>query len=180
MLVHSDTSGGPYRPLPHLPSVPTFSATIGHRIKSQSCFASYLASQDTLRYLTVIKGDVDVSETIEIQLKKGVLTLCVLALLNRRDSYAYEIASTLSDAIDMGEGTIYPLMRRMQSDGQVETYLVESSSGPSRKYYRLTDAGRRALDAQRTEWRGFVRAVETLLDDAGQPVAASAEQGAEQ
>ena len=119
-------------------------------------------------------------ETIEIQLKKGVLTLCVLALLNRRDSYAYEIASTLSDAIDMGEGTIYPLMRRMQSDGQVETYLVESSSGPSRKYYRLTDAGRRALEAQRSEWRGFVRAVEILLDDAGQPAAQSAEQGAEQ
>ncbi|RZJ44661.1 MAG: PadR family transcriptional regulator [Brevundimonas sp.] len=118
-------------------------------------------------------------ETIEIQLKKGVLTLCVLALLNRRESYAYEIASTLSDAIDMGEGTIYPLMRRMQSDGQVETYLVESSAGPSRKYYRLTDAGRRALEAQRSEWRGFVRAVETLLDDAGQPVAESAEQGAE-
>lgn len=83
-----------------------------------------------------------------------MLTLCVLALLNRHDSYAYEIASTLSDAIDMGEGTIYPLMRRMQSDGQVETYLVESPSGPSRKYYRLTDAGRRALDAQTTEW-GF-------------------------
>jgi PadR family transcriptional regulator PadR len=91
-----------------------------------------------------------VPEAIEIQLKKGVLTLCVLALLNRHDSYAYEIASTLSDAIDMGEGTIYPLMRRMQSDGQVETYLVESPSGPSRKYYRLTDAGRRALDAQTT------------------------------
>jgi PadR family transcriptional regulator PadR len=127
-----------------------------------------------------IEGDVDVSETIEIQLKKGVLTLCVLTLLNRRDSYAYEIASTLSEAIDMGEGTIYPLMRRMQSDGQVETYLVESSSGPSRKYYRLTDAGRAALEAQRSEWRGFVRAVEALLDDAGQPVAASAEQETEQ
>ena len=101
-------------------------------------------------------------EAIEIQLKKGVLTLCVLALLNRHDSYAYEIASTLSDAIDMGEGTIYPLMRRMQSDGQVETYLVESPSGPSRKYYRLTDAGRRALDAQTTEWRAFARAVESV------------------
>jgi PadR family transcriptional regulator PadR len=133
-----------------------------------------------LQYPIDITGDVDVPETIEIQLKKGVLTLCVLALLNRRDSYAYEIASTLSDAIDMGEGTIYPLMRRMQSDGQVETYLVESSSGPSRKYYRLTDAGRRALEAQRSEWRGFVRAVETLLDDAGQPAAQSVEQGAEQ
>ena len=82
-------------------------------------------------------------DTIDIQLKKGVLGLCVLALLARRDSYAYEIASRLSDAIGMGEGTIYPLMRRMQTDGLVETYLVESSSGPSRKYYRLTAAGRR-------------------------------------
>lgn len=112
-------------------------------------------------------------EAIEIQLKKGVLTLCVLALLNRHDSYAYEIASTLSDAIAMGEGTIYPLMRRMQSDGQVETYLVESPSGPSRKYYRLTDAGRRALDAQTTEWRAFAHAVESVLDGAA-PAASTA------
>jgi len=114
-----------------------------------------------------------VPETIEIQLKKGVLTLCVLALLNRHDSYAYEIASTLSDAIDMGEGTIYPLMRRMQSDGQVETYLVESPSGPSRKYYRLTDAGRRALEAQTTEWRAFAQAVESVLDGPAQAAASA-------
>ena len=124
-------------------------------------------------------------ETIEIQLKKGVLTLCVLALLNRHDSYAYEIASTLSDAIDMGEGTIYPLMRRMQSDGQVETYMVESSAGPSRKYYRLTDAGRRALEAQTAEWRAFVAAVEGVMSAEAAPAVAdetatSAERGAEQ
>jgi len=128
-----------------------------------------------------------VPETIEIQLKKGVLTLCVLALLNRQDSYAYEIASTLSDAIDMGEGTIYPLMRRMQSDEQVETYLVESPAGPSRKYYRLTDAGRRALEAQTTEWRTFAKAIESVLAGparATAPVGATenvtADKGAEQ
>ena len=102
-------------------------------------------------------------ETIEIQLKKGVLGLCVLALLNRADSYAYEIASRLSAAIGMGEGTIYPLMRRMQTDGLVETYLVESSAGPSRKYYRLTAAGRAALSAQKDEWRAFARAVDALV-----------------
>ncbi|MGV3578860.1 PadR family transcriptional regulator [Brevundimonas sp.] len=102
-------------------------------------------------------------ETIEIQLKKGVLGLCVLALLARADSYAYEIASRLSAAIDMGEGTIYPLMRRMQSDGLVETYLVESSSGPSRKYYRLSPAGRDALAAQSAEWTHFTRAVDAIV-----------------
>ena len=105
-------------------------------------------------------------EAIDIQLKKGALDLCVLALLSRGDNYAYEIASQMSDAIGMGEGTIYPLMRRMQSDGLVSTYLVESSAGPSRKYYQLTPAGRDALNAQREEWRGFARAVDALLDAA--------------
>lgn len=112
-------------------------------------------------------GETEVPETIEIQLKKGVLGLCVLALLNRADSYAYEIASRLSDAIDMGEGTIYPLMRRMQSEGLVETYLVESSAGPSRKYYRLTDAGRGALDAQSGEWSAFTKAVDAIVANDG-------------
>jgi PadR family transcriptional regulator, regulatory protein PadR len=114
-----------------------------------------------------------VTETIEIQLKKGVLSLCVLALLARADSYAYEIASRLADAIDMGEGTIYPLMRRMQSDGLVETYLVESSSGPSRKYYRLTAVGTEALATQSDEWRAFVRAVDGVLADTARSPAAS-------
>lgn len=100
---------------------------------------------------------------VDIQLKKGVLGLCVLALLSAQDNYAYEIASRLADDIGMGEGTIYPLMRRMQSDGLVETYLVESSTGPSRKYYRLTEAGRRAYETQKAEWTTFARAVEGIL-----------------
>jgi PadR family transcriptional regulator PadR len=104
-----------------------------------------------------------VTEAIEVQLKKGVLGLCVLALLSKADSYAYEIASKLAKAIDMGEGTIYPLMRRMQSDGQVETYLVESQAGPPRKYYRLTDAGRSSFTAQKAEWAAFSSAVENIL-----------------
>ena len=105
-------------------------------------------------------------ETIEIQLKKGVLTLCVLALLNRRESYAYEIAATLSDAIDMGEGTIYPLMRRMQTDGLVDTYLVESPAGPPRKYYRLTQAGKASFASQKAEWAAFSKAVAAILGEA--------------
>ncbi len=106
-------------------------------------------------------------EIIETQLKKGVLGLCVLALLSREDSYAYEIASRLAAGVDMGEGTIYPLMRRLQTDGLVETYLVESSSGPSRKYYRLTAAGRASLDRQTTEWAAFARAVDAIIHAPG-------------
>jgi PadR family transcriptional regulator PadR len=102
-------------------------------------------------------------ETIDIQLKKGALDLCVLALLSRGDSYAYEIASRLAEAIGMGEGTIYPLMRRMQTDGLVETYLVESSAGPPRKYYRLTAAGQASFAAQKAAWKSFADAVGSIL-----------------
>ncbi|QVM84483.1 PadR family transcriptional regulator [Novosphingobium decolorationis] len=109
---------------------------------------------------------------IEVQLKKGVLGLCVLALLSRRNSYAYEIASRMADAVDMGEGTIYPLMRRMQKDGLVSTYLEESPSGPPRKYYAITEAGQTRLAAQITEWRGFTAAVDELI--AGDAPAATA------
>jgi PadR family transcriptional regulator PadR len=104
-----------------------------------------------------------VPEAIEIQLKKGALELCVLALLSQHESYAYEIASKLSDAIGMGEGTIYPLMRRLQNDGLVQTYLVESSAGPSRKYYRLTEAGKASFGSQKSAWSSFSGAVESIL-----------------
>jgi PadR family transcriptional regulator PadR len=103
------------------------------------------------------------NETIQIQLKKGALELCVLALLARRESYAYEIASTLAAGVGIAEGTIYPLMRRMQNDGLVDTRLEESSSGPPRKYYRLTPGGRAAFVAQKREWRTFMDAVNQLL-----------------
>ena len=105
-------------------------------------------------------------EAIEIQLKKGALELCVLALLSQHDSYAYEIASRLAESIGMGEGTIYPLMRRLQNDGQVETYLVESSAGPPRKYYRLTEAGRASFGSQRAAWTSFSRAMQDILGGA--------------
>jgi PadR family transcriptional regulator PadR len=104
-----------------------------------------------------------VPEAIEIQLKKGSLELCVLALLSQHDSYAYEIASRLADAIGMGEGTIYPLMRRLQNERLVETYLVESSAGPSRKYYRLTEAGKASFSQQKAAWKSFSGAVENIL-----------------
>lgn len=105
-------------------------------------------------------------DSMDIQLKKGALELCVLALLSRHDSYAYEIASRLADAIGMGEGTIYPLMRRLQNDGLVETYLVESPAGPPRKYYRLSAAGQASLASQRAAWTGFAKAVEDILGEA--------------
>jgi PadR family transcriptional regulator PadR len=104
-----------------------------------------------------------VAEPIDVQWKKGVLDLCVLAMLARQDSYAYEIASRLAEDIGMGEGTIYPLMRRMQTAGLVKTYLVETPNGPPRKYYKLTAAGRAAFAAQKAEWEVFSTAVENIV-----------------
>jgi PadR family transcriptional regulator PadR len=108
-------------------------------------------------------------ETIQVQLKKGVLEMCVLALLSRADGYAYDIASRLAEGIDMGEGTIYPLMRRLQDEGLVSAYLTESPSGPPRKYYRLTEEGRRNFESQKAEWAAFARAVDAILGDASLP-----------
>jgi PadR family transcriptional regulator PadR len=106
------------------------------------------------------------SESLQVQLKKGVLEMCVLALLSKGDNYAYEIASQMADAVGMGEGTIYPLMRRMQNDGLVSTYLVESASGPPRKYYKLTRSGAVALKSQISDWKIFETAVRKILGDA--------------
>jgi PadR family transcriptional regulator PadR len=106
-----------------------------------------------------------VGDSIQVQLKKGVLEMCVLALLSRADGYAYDIASRLAEDIGMGEGTIYPLMRRMQSEGLVKTYLEESASGPPRKYYQLTKAGRAALAAQTAEWTSFADSVSKIIAD---------------
>ena len=103
-------------------------------------------------------------EPVQVQLKKGVLELCVLALLSRGDAYGYEIASRLAKGIEMGEGTVYPLMRRMQADGLVDTYLKESTAGPPRKYYKLTAPGRESFAAQKSEWSSFSAAVTAILE----------------
>ncbi|WP_148714024.1 PadR family transcriptional regulator [Chitinolyticbacter meiyuanensis] len=100
---------------------------------------------------------------MKIQLKKGTLDMCVLAVLARGDSYAYQLVTQLSAGMDISEGTIYPLMRRLQQEDWVETYLVESASGPSRKYYRLSTAGHAALATMRDEWRSFVNEVEAVV-----------------
>jgi PadR family transcriptional regulator PadR len=105
-----------------------------------------------------------VVEPVQVQLKKGVLELCVLALLSRGDAYGYEIASRLAKGIEMGEGTVYPLMRRMQADGLVDTYLKESTAGPPRKYYKLTVPGQESFAAQKSEWSTFSAAVNAILE----------------
>ena len=100
---------------------------------------------------------------MNIQFKKGVLELCVLSTLSHKDCYGYELVQTISAEIKISEGTIYPLLRRLKNDGFVETYLQESSGGPPRKYYTLTQAGASMEESLKDEWKRFVFAVERLL-----------------
>ncbi|OMF12854.1 PadR family transcriptional regulator [Paenibacillus amylolyticus] len=102
---------------------------------------------------------------VNIQFKKGVLELCVLVLINRQDRYGYELAQAVSKHIEVAEGALYPLLRRLVNDGYCTTYLQESTEGPPRKYYRLSDTGRIYMTALNTEWNDFVRNVANLIEE---------------
>ena len=99
------------------------------------------------------------------QYKKGVLELCVLSLLHRRDCYGYEISDYLSRHIDIADGTVYPILRKLKADGLLTTYLQEESGGPPRKYYKLTELGRKTYRNDRGEYLRFARTVKELLED---------------
>jgi len=99
------------------------------------------------------------------QYKKGVLELCVLALLRQRDCYGYEISEILSRRIDIADGTVYPILRKLKADGLLTTYLQEESGGPPRKYYKLTELGRETYQNDRAEYLNFARSVRILLED---------------
>ncbi|MFN5059288.1 MAG: PadR family transcriptional regulator [Chloroflexota bacterium] len=104
---------------------------------------------------------------MNVQFKKGVLELCVLALVAQRDRYGYELVERISQQIEIAEGTVYPLLRRLTQDGYFETYLQESVEGPPRKYYRITQLGQRTLKELRREWQLFADGVNALLIEGG-------------
>lgn len=97
------------------------------------------------------------------QFKKGIIELCVLSLLSRRDFYGYELVERISATIDISEGTVYPLLRRLTREGYFTTYLRESREGPSRKYYRITAEGLRYKEMLHGEWDYFSQAVNDLI-----------------
>jgi PadR family transcriptional regulator PadR len=97
------------------------------------------------------------------QFKKGVLELCVLVLLDRKDCYGYEMVDEISKNISISEGTIYPLLKRLKKEGFLNSYLKESQDGPPRKYYKLTKRGRGKKEQLVAEWRKFSVGVNNLL-----------------
>ncbi|MEK4626824.1 MAG: PadR family transcriptional regulator [Solibacillus sp.] len=97
------------------------------------------------------------------QFKKGVLNLCVLSLLEKKDMYGYELVQAISTQIEISEGSVYPLLRRLTNDGFFTTYLKESSEGPPRKYYQITKQGIEELKNLKAEWESFITGVNKLI-----------------
>ena len=99
------------------------------------------------------------------ELRRGVLEYCVLAVVRHEESYAFDIVRELSGAGELvtSEGTIYPLLSRLRRDHFVTTTWRESDAGPPRRYYRITEEGRRALDGFAGDWARFRDAVDALL-----------------
>ena len=106
-----------------------------------------------------------IDEGRRTQLLRGVLDLCLLAVMQDGPAYGYEMTKRLrARGLSMvGEGSIYPLLGRLERDGLVETYRSESNGGPPRKYYRPSIAGRRVLDDGVGEWRAVRAAVDAVL-----------------
>jgi PadR family transcriptional regulator PadR len=105
------------------------------------------------------------------QLLKGVLPMLVLAALTEQESYGYQLVNRLHDAglTDLTTGTVYPVLNRLERDGQIRSRLVPSTSGPARKYYRPTDDGADELTAASVAWDALDRTVRTVLSAARTP-----------
>ena len=107
-------------------------------------------------------------ENRSTQLLKGTLDMCLLATIAQRPCYGYEMVQRLAQQglTLVSEGSIYPLLSRLQQQGYIEGYLVPSIDGPPRKYYRLQPRGAKQLEQWQAEWETFARAVERILKGA--------------
>jgi PadR family transcriptional regulator, regulatory protein PadR len=102
---------------------------------------------------------------MNIQFKKGVLDLFVLAMLKKCDQYGYDISESISEKIQISSGTIYPILRKLKDDGYVTTYLSEESNGPVRKYYQLTKLGEQQYEKLKIEWLELIKITQYFLED---------------
>ena len=105
-------------------------------------------------------------ENTKAQMRKGVLEYCILSILQHGDAYTSEILSQLKDAkLLVVEGTVYPLLTRLKNAGLLEYRCEESTSGPPRKYYDLTETGRLFLTELNTTWSELLEAVNLVTNN---------------
>lgn len=99
---------------------------------------------------------------MDIQLKKGLLELCVLAVLNKEDSYGYQIIKDISPYIEISESTLYPILKRLESN-QCLTMYSKEYNGRIRRYYCITDIGKRRLVDCKEDLKQIQRIYEFIL-----------------
>lgn len=104
---------------------------------------------------------------INTQFKKGVLELLVLLIVQANDKYGYELVEEVSKIVNVNEGTIYPILKRLTNERYFETYLKESTEGPPRKYYHLTVLGKQRKDELLSEWTKFNESVSKFIKESG-------------
>ncbi|MBR0597079.1 PadR family transcriptional regulator [Sinanaerobacter chloroacetimidivorans] len=104
---------------------------------------------------------------MDTQLKKGVLEMCILIQLGKKDMYGYEIMKIIQDVFpEVYDGSIYTILRRIHGEGYTETYMKDvPSGGPARKYYRITDSGKKYYSRMMTEWSRMTESVKKLIDN---------------
>jgi PadR family transcriptional regulator PadR len=102
-------------------------------------------------------------ERWKTQLRKGLLDLCVLNFLAAHEYYGYDLVQEMKeiDGLQMREGTIYPILARLEEDGLVRSERRPSDAGPPRKYFIITRAGERAVEEMNRHWRRIEAAVRT-------------------
>ena len=89
---------------------------------------------------------------MDIQLKRGLLDVCVLAAIRKEPSYGYQIIKDMKPYVEISESTLYPILRRLESAGMLSVWSAEHN-GRVRKYYRITQLGRKRIEAFREEWK---------------------------
>ena len=105
-------------------------------------------------------------ENTKAQMRKGVLEYCILSILKDGEAYTSDILDTLKDAkMLVVEGTIYPLLTRLKNAGLLAYRWEESTSGPPRKYYDLTETGRLFLEELNTTWSDLQKAVNRVTSE---------------
>lgn len=118
---------------------------------------------DNTKYLVILLECEVIS--INTQFKKGVLELLVLLIVQQEDKYGYELVEEVSKVVNVNEGTIYPILKRLTNEHYFETYLKESTEGPPRKYYHLTVLGKERKDELLKEWTNFNESVSKFIKE---------------
>lgn len=102
-------------------------------------------------------------ENTKAQMRKGILEFCILSILHKKEAYPSEIIEELKEAkLIVVEGTLYPLLTRLKNSGLLNYRWEESSSGPPRKYYKLTELGEKFSQELKNTWDELKKAVETV------------------